>query len=450
MTTCTTINKWQIYCNDESDWISGWLEERPTVCFNNNTHSVNALSAQLLEDQATIGDTGANVNVTGSNALTPFGSLKVETYSPIIQYEFPYTINTDKILLGTTGSGTSYINNSMMTVQTGTTINSESLAQTRKRAKYRAGQGMVCRFTGIFTPGVTGTTQIIGIFDENDGFAFGYNGIHFSVLHRNSSSGSTIDTWVPQSQWSGDTADGLGGILPLMNFNKGNVFEISFQYLGMGMIRFKIENPSTGGYITVHEIVYANENTAPSLSQATLPFTMYTNNGSTTSDLILSSASVGIFNEGLPTKSSPLLNIVEVLVESLGSVETVFFSLRSRDLYGGIANRIETFIQELSVSSSSNGNRIINVNIYLNSVLSGTSWSFIDSDNRVTEQDFNGTITTQGELVFKASIANNTTQIYNLEKYNTILIRNDVITITGYTSNGQSDVSLSLSLLEDH
>lgn len=447
----TTINKWQIYCNDESAWISGWLENRPTVCFNNNTHSVNALSAQLLEDHAQIGNSGSSVSVSGSTAMTPFGSLKVESYHPIFQYEFPYTLNHEEFNLGITGGGGASVSNALLIVESGTTSAlSQCHVDTRRRAKYRPGQGIIARFTTIFTPGTTDTIQYAGIIDDRDGFAIGYNGTSLGLLHRNSASGTTIDTWIPNSNWSVDPADGTGDLLPLIDFTKGNVMEISFQYLGMGMICFKIENPSTGNFTLLHQIPYANKNIYPSLSQATLPFRMFVDNGLTTNDMKVCSSSVGIFNEGSYIKASQIIDSVNVLVESLSSQETVFFSIRNRDLYGGVPNHVEVFLEQLSVSASSNGNRIVVIQMYMNSVLSGSSWTFVQENDRVLEQDLVGTITTPGILLFKTSISNNTTEIFNLEHYNAILTQNDVITVTGYTSNGSADVALSMVVVEDH
>ena len=48
----TKINKWRIYCNDESDWTIGYLDAdvgEPTKCFNDTSHSVNPLSITLVD-----------------------------------------------------------------------------------------------------------------------------------------------------------------------------------------------------------------------------------------------------------------------------------------------------------------------------------------------------------------------------------------------------------------
>lgn len=47
-----SIIRWQIYCNTEEAWTQGFLNESagpPTVCFNNNTHTVNPNSPQQID-----------------------------------------------------------------------------------------------------------------------------------------------------------------------------------------------------------------------------------------------------------------------------------------------------------------------------------------------------------------------------------------------------------------
>ncbi|MGL5935642.1 MAG: hypothetical protein ACRCZI_08455 [Cetobacterium sp.] len=45
----STVNKYKIYCETESAYIEGWGTESPTVCYNNNTHTVNPNSPQIVE-----------------------------------------------------------------------------------------------------------------------------------------------------------------------------------------------------------------------------------------------------------------------------------------------------------------------------------------------------------------------------------------------------------------
>lgn len=67
----SVVYKYKIYCVTESTYVEGWGTTPPTHCYNNNTHTVNANSIQLLEtlDQNTVSikedkvDIGRNVYV---------------------------------------------------------------------------------------------------------------------------------------------------------------------------------------------------------------------------------------------------------------------------------------------------------------------------------------------------------------------------------------------------
>lgn len=47
-----TVIKWKIYCNTESEYVEGFIEENegsPITCFNNNQHSIDSSKSTILE-----------------------------------------------------------------------------------------------------------------------------------------------------------------------------------------------------------------------------------------------------------------------------------------------------------------------------------------------------------------------------------------------------------------
>ena len=74
-----SIKKWRIFCNTENIWSEGWLDNEPTVCFNNNTHEVNVSSIQTLENIEKLEvkikredtPTGGNYNIQGYSMIIP-------------------------------------------------------------------------------------------------------------------------------------------------------------------------------------------------------------------------------------------------------------------------------------------------------------------------------------------------------------------------------------------
>lgn len=113
----------------------------------------------------------------------PFGSLHVENLIPVFQTDAVYGLCTTLSETGSLLGGSVTSNNSQFDISTGTGIYGQSYLQSRKRLKYRPGQGIVGRFTGKFTTGVDNSYQVIGLGHAGDGIYFGYSGSTFGILY---------------------------------------------------------------------------------------------------------------------------------------------------------------------------------------------------------------------------------------------------------------------------
>lgn len=113
----------------------------------------------------------------------PFGSIHVEPLTPILQSDGVYGLNAGQVRSGVTGSGVASSIDSVFTLSTGTTIYSSAYIQSRKRLRYRAGQGIVGRFTAGFTTGVADSYQIAGFGHAEDGVYWGYKNDEFGILY---------------------------------------------------------------------------------------------------------------------------------------------------------------------------------------------------------------------------------------------------------------------------
>jgi hypothetical protein len=92
----TTIYNYKIYCNVEMIYISGWGTIPPTTCYNNNTHSVNVDSIQIInsigsdtvtikEDKIEISRSAKIFDIAIENVA--FGETK------IVNYVFPIEVS---------------------------------------------------------------------------------------------------------------------------------------------------------------------------------------------------------------------------------------------------------------------------------------------------------------------------------------------------------------------
>jgi len=121
----------------------------------------------------------------------PFGSLHTESIRPEFQCDSVYGINPREVISttghavtpGAANSGAISGSNNLFKVSTGTTQYSFATIQSRKRLRYRAGQGIIGRFTALWSAPAASSISVAGFGTSESGFYFGYNGTSFGILH---------------------------------------------------------------------------------------------------------------------------------------------------------------------------------------------------------------------------------------------------------------------------
>lgn len=109
----------------------------------------------------------------------------------------------------------------------------------------------------------------------------------------------------PQSSWNIDKMDGTGQTRMVLDHQKGNVYEIGFQYLGQGNAFFGIEDSETGIIEPVHVIKNANNRTTPVLKNPKISGLVGSTNFGNTTNIVTKCASLGTFTEGIFRKLDP-------------------------------------------------------------------------------------------------------------------------------------------------
>lgn len=391
-------------------------------------------------------DTEGHLKVNINDPLTAFGDLRTAELTPQVHLTFPYNINTDMIDITTGNGGTVTQSGSMAILKTSTSTSGDATLASRKVVNYRSGLGTLNRFTAMFTSGAANSSQIIGIGDAEDGFFVGYSGDTFGTLVRKDG----VDDWTPQTGWNIDVMDGNDGASNpsnmLLDKTKLNVFEISFQWLGAGEIKYYVENPDTGGFVPIHRIKYANNNTTPSILNPSLTLYANVNNDGNNTDIEMRSASMAGFTEGKDIPTGPTNAFGD---NSTHNTETEFFHLRNKATYQGRTNKVRLMLKSLSCGNDTNG--LANFNIYLNAGLDATphSWTDIDADNSVVEVDTAKGFSTAGKLLFKGVVGKDSGETFNLEDLDIIVAPGDIITITSESAGASAVQSATLLWQED-
>ena len=381
-----------------------------------------------------------------------FGEFLVVQPTAIIQLQFPYNINTDYVTTSATGAGTVTSSTNFALLQTGASASSSATMLSRQRLHYQASQGCVTMYTALFTTGVANSTQKIGIGNAQDGFFFGFNGTTFGILHRVNS----VDTWIPQTSWNQDKFNGSGASGVTLDPTKGNIYKIQYQWFGFGAINFFIENPNTGALVLVHQIQYANANTATSLLNPALQLMAEVINTTNATNVTLKTPSFagiieGFVNPDQDTKHSAYSGDAAVTVPNNSPTFNSILTIRNNSTFVGKTNQVVIYLELLCLMNSTVAADVV-VTVYLNPTFGAAlTYSSVNADTSVV--DFSRTVTTiiagtGTALMTIYSAGGPTTNFIDLSDYDFLLNPGDILTVAASRISGAGTNLASLSWRE--
>jgi hypothetical protein len=118
------------------------------------------------------------------------------------------------------------------------TLNSESIFQTRRVMSYVPGRASglsgALRLSNI----TSGIRYRWGIFDENNGAFFEVNGNDINCVVRSNTTGSVVNTSVPRSSWNEDKLDGSGRSGIILDLTKQQLPYIEYEWYGTGEVKY--------------------------------------------------------------------------------------------------------------------------------------------------------------------------------------------------------------------
>jgi hypothetical protein len=365
-----------------------------------------------------------------------------------------YGINSQLGLTGGTLTGIGDTNASRLRVQTGTNSTATAYYQSRRAAKYRAGQGMTARFTPVFNSAYTNSIQYMGVGNTTDGYFYGYSGTTYGILYRH----NTIDTFIPQSTWNGDKCDGTGVSQFNWNPTYGTPIMIRYPFLGYGTIFFYVEN-TKGGWINTHTIYYPNSSQNIQITNPSLQFYAYAQNLGNTNNLIMYCGSVGVFVNGVRNfVGNPKFGIDNT--KAAVTTEINILSLKNATTYNGVTNRGLMRLHSISFSSDG-GNGVSTLRVKINPTSFGgtplyTAINGSTSDSGVTitngnsmiSYDTGGTTVTGGNVVFNSTLARNSQTFIDVTPFDIFLAPGEVLTFSA-TSVASTSIAIGLNWSED-
>jgi hypothetical protein len=363
--------------------------------------------------------------------------------TPITQFDAVYGLNNQIVGYTTVSGATVDTNRSRFRLQSGTgSTNNGAIFYGKKIIQYRAGQGNTARFTCAYTTGVTGSIQICGVGTADNGYFFGYSGDTFGIVYKQDESGSTINTFIPQSSWNQDKCDGSGQSAFTINPTYGNVFMIRYPFLGYGNIFFFIQNQATGAFILCHIIQYTNTTEYVELGNPRMRFyAQCANTGANVNNLTMYIGSVGMFLNGERYFTGPQWSTYNRKTSI--TTETNVLTIKNATTYNGRENLGVIRLRAVSLAfDAPNGQGVIFFK--KNATLGGTpSYATISGttvDNGVTitngqsiaSVDVAGTTVGGGIAIYNTAASDNTGNQIDLTPYEIFILPGDTLTVSAY------------------
>jgi hypothetical protein len=215
---------------------------------------------------------GATPNSNLKTSIEEFGDSGIVDAFGRLRISEPQTIFENKYLDGggakiwseeTNGTATSVLDSTNSCYNMSVSANNDFvIRQTLQRFIYQSGKSQLCFNTGIL-PSAENVSAIIGLAEGNlSSFASPYavyNGIYFYTddevlgvcITKNG-----VDAKVTQANWNIDKLDGTGISGITIDPNKGNIYVIDYEWLGLGRVRFGVNIDGITYYC--HYVYHAN------------------------------------------------------------------------------------------------------------------------------------------------------------------------------------------------
>lgn len=343
---------------------------------------------------------------------------------------------TDGYLFGGQGVGAGALTDDLDTSSSQLSVSGASgdsyEIRTHEDFRYQAGKGTRCIMTAwasINCP--AGQVRRWGLYDDNDGVFFEEREDGLYAVIRSSTSGSPVDT----AQAIGTPVD----------TRYGNIYSISFQWLGVGRVDFLINQEP------VASILHANTLAGPYMKTAFLPVSAEIANtaSSTAADLHIICSHVR--SEGGQNPPLRTYGAFNTSVKAVSGSAIPILSVRLAQTINTVPNRSLVFPK--IATATVNGGRCIVVPV-MNATLTGASWTAVGNGSGC-ERDVAATASTGGiPLVAKSSDSNSGIFEVDLKDAFGVGLRSlkrraftgtsDILTLMGYQIGGTPDVLASI------
>lgn len=367
--------------------------------------------------------------------VTAFGELRVS--NPFTLTDIINKYGRDSRLISTSVAGGGTVTNlysmSGFALAVGATNGDAALARTNEYYRYQSNRGQQIMLSVIHSDvGHANQTRNWGNYDNDDGLMFRLSGTTVQVVRRTSTGegggtiGSPFESVVSQASWNVDTLNGSGPSGITLDITKGHIFEIRYQWLGVGNIFWFIDSH------LVHISALAGVLAYPFMRTATLPLTWEVINTGASSAGTMNAICGHVTSES--GEEPPSLSFAtQGSKQTSSAAEFPVVSIRLASTLSTVDNRISVVPTLLDLAETNNGD--VWIFMRLNPTLTGPAWGAVDSRSGV-EVDTTASATTGGQLIARFSLPALGVKTLDIDKF--FKLGSKVIRRDSYT--GTSDI----------
>lgn len=323
-----------------------------------------------------------------SGAVDAFGRQRMSEPYTLFDSTMRYSNRPDQWFETISGSASStFLSNESSNALTVTTASGDTvLRRTKQRFPYQPGKSLMVMMSFVGAAPVSGVTQEVGLFDDNNGILVRASGTTIQFVVRSFSSGAVVENVINQNSWNIDT-------LPSLDFSKAQIFVTDLEWLGVGRVRcgFVID-----GEITYcHEFQHANLISSVYMQTAILPLSYrIQNNSAQSSGRTLKQICCSILSEGGYQPDGAVYSISHDLAAVPNtSGERITAGIRMA------SGRTGNVILPVRISTTTASSDVVLWRLRLNPTLSGVTWTAADNGRGNVEIISSGTTVAGGTVI---------------------------------------------------
>jgi hypothetical protein len=233
-----------------------------------------------------VDDTTSNYTGNMSMGTDAFG--RTRTSSPLTLFDSSHRY-ADNSLWSTLTGGTTTTSASSQFVQTQGLVElkvdalsgSKVYRETTKVFSYQPGKSLQVLNTFTFNQAKTNLRQRVGYFGVDNGIYLELDDSTLYMVERSITTGSLVESRIPQSQWNVDRLDGSGPSGLTLDITKAQILWADIEWLGVGTVRMGFV--INGRFVPCHYFHHANVIDSTYITTASLPLRYEIENKAVTS-----------------------------------------------------------------------------------------------------------------------------------------------------------------------